>query len=67
MYDRGAHVRTTPYYATQFPDHINRNSGRPLKGVVRRIDRRGNVVVKWVQFQSEMHLSPEFIEADLIH
>lgn len=64
MLENGTAVRSTNHYATQFPDHILKNGGRPLKGVVRRLDRRGNIVVKWVQFQTEMHLSPEFVEVD---
>jgi hypothetical protein len=64
MFEKGARVRSTAYYESQFPLHIRQNGGRPLHGHVRRINRRGNVVVKWVQFGSEMHLAPEFVESN---
>ena len=62
MFEKGTTVQSTPYYASQFPDHIKSNGGRPLRGRVLRINRRGSVVVKWVQFQSEMALAECFVE-----
>lgn len=61
-FQRGDAVRSTADFERQFPIPIKRNGGRPLVGRFRRYDKNGNLVVKWAQQVTEMHLAECFVE-----
>lgn len=60
----GDYVRSTEFYASQFPQHIKANRGRPFRGKIRRVMSDGRVTVKWLQSAFPVTLSPRFVELD---
>lgn len=57
-------VRSTPFFATQFPAAIKVNKGRPLIGYVKGIRKDGHVKVKWITATAVTTYHPDFVELD---
>jgi len=55
-------IRTNDYYASQFPNPIGRNGGKPRTGVIVRKRQDGLLVVKFDDASSHVVISPKYIE-----